>query len=676
MGLVAFILVLGLVGGTVAAGPRDRDRQDGGGAEPAPESDGAAFDSDGDLFPDSIDNCASVPNADQGDADGDGFGDACQPRAVEESSDIDGDGVDDKRDNCPEVANGGQGDADGDGLGNQCDGSPNGEAPPPVEPPPVDATRVDDSQVDGPPVDPSAVDAPPVDGAPPAGESESGGNGGGGDRSAVPRGDATSEQEVNNGGDRGNPTADAPRQRDGDVPVFQEAPRAPEGPPPALKPFVVREVSYQPIIRIDAGSVSPEQIRADSSARPAASRKNHDAKPVANNDREVAEAVAPPASGERSGDRFLDEEEAMLGGGAAPEADASAAVDPLDGSTPGSETAAETERRGWLGADQTEPEGGLPTGDDPELVSAEREKRADVIDENDSTQAPRPAPADQRGTPSQDGSWEADDLFTGGSARTRAEVKHILGTERDEVYLTQRSGRGDAGDPADEFSYDIPVPNDGTYLVRLHFAEIYWGATGAPDDGAGQRLFSVDAEGRPELVEYDIFADVGPMTAVVKEFEVEITDGRLGLDFYASRDQPVVSAIEVLAQPDGERWVDVDKSAETVRLMVGESVVARYQASLSASTEDDFHDTMPGSYQIQSKIAELTWTPYAQNYFMYWAGFDPGRENGFHSWVMDYKGRVVPNGDGPTWGCVATAPEDAAEIYSFVEIGTPVEVHW
>jgi lipoprotein-anchoring transpeptidase ErfK/SrfK len=43
---------------------------------------------------------------------------------------------------------------------------------------------------------------------------------------------------------------------------------------------------------------------------------------------------------------------------------------------------------------------------------------------------------------------------------------------------------------------------------------------------------------------------------------------------------------------------------------------------------------------------------------------------------MDHKGRVVPNGDGPTWGCVATAPEDAARIYAFVEIGTRVEVHW
>ena len=84
---------------------------------------------------------------------------------------------------------------------------------------------------------------------------------------------------------------------------------------------------------------------------------------------------------------------------------------------------------------------------------------------------------------------------------------------------------------------------------------------------------------------------------------------------------------------------------------------------------------MPCTLYISSKIADLTWTPYARNYFMYWAGFDPGRENGFHSWTMDYTGRVIPGGDGPTWGCIATSPEGAAEIYAFVEIGTRVEIH-
>jgi len=52
-----------------------------------------------------IDNCPAIPNADQADTDGDGAGDVC--------------------DNCPSVANPDQGDADGDGRGNVCDNCPN-----------------------------------------------------------------------------------------------------------------------------------------------------------------------------------------------------------------------------------------------------------------------------------------------------------------------------------------------------------------------------------------------------------------------------------------------------------------------------------------------------------------------------------------------------------------------
>ena len=110
--------------------------------------------------------------------------------------------------------------------------------------------------------------------------------------------------------------------------------------------------------------------------------------------------------------------------------------------------------------------------------------------------------------------------------------------------------------------------------------------------------------------------------------------------------------------------------------MVGGTAVATYAAQMSVGPEDDFHDTMPGTYAIENKVAELTWTPYADAYFMYWAGFDLPRENGFHSYTMDHRGRVEAEGDAPTWGCVATPPDDAAAIFNFVEVGTRVEIHW
>ena len=71
-------------------------------------------DDDHDGIPNESDNCPTVPNADQGNVDGDGLGDACDP-------DIDGDGVPNAEDNCRAVSNADQQDADGDGLGNACD---------------------------------------------------------------------------------------------------------------------------------------------------------------------------------------------------------------------------------------------------------------------------------------------------------------------------------------------------------------------------------------------------------------------------------------------------------------------------------------------------------------------------------------------------------------------------
>jgi hypothetical protein len=71
---------------------------------------------------DENDNCIAVPNPDQTDSDGDGFGDACDDDPG--CTDGDGDGVCDDEDNCPAVANADQADADGDGLGDACDACP------------------------------------------------------------------------------------------------------------------------------------------------------------------------------------------------------------------------------------------------------------------------------------------------------------------------------------------------------------------------------------------------------------------------------------------------------------------------------------------------------------------------------------------------------------------------
>lgn len=78
-----------------------------------------ANDTDGDTIPDSTDNCRAIRNTNQLDSDSDGLGDACD--------DSDSDGFVDAADNCPLVANPSQLDTDGNGEGDACDGDLDGD---------------------------------------------------------------------------------------------------------------------------------------------------------------------------------------------------------------------------------------------------------------------------------------------------------------------------------------------------------------------------------------------------------------------------------------------------------------------------------------------------------------------------------------------------------------------
>jgi hypothetical protein len=133
----------------------------------------------------------------------------------------------------------------------------------------------------------------------------------------------------------------------------------------------------------------------------------------------------------------------------------------------------------------------------------------------------------------------------------------------------------------------------------------------------------------------------------------------------------------VSSASSGERWIDFNRSSQTVTLYEGDTAVASYWGAVGwDGSSDGFYATAIGTYYVYDKYAPIAWTDWGQTYIKYWVGFDASRSNGFHSYSLDANGNVLPNGAGATGGCIATDLGAAAAIYDFAEIGTRVEVHW
>jgi hypothetical protein len=140
--------------------------------------------------------------------------------------------------------------------------------------------------------------------------------------------------------------------------------------------------------------------------------------------------------------------------------------------------------------------------------------------------------------------YGADQAFSGGKTYSNPQVTAIAGTTDDAIYLNERSATANLG----SFSYAVPLPQAGTYTVRLHFAELYHGAPGGGPGGAGKRVMSANLEGGAvELANFDIFAEAGAAaTAVVKQYTLDVTDGTLNIAFGATVNQPSIGAIEII----------------------------------------------------------------------------------------------------------------------------------
>ena len=141
--------------------------------------------------------------------------------------------------------------------------------------------------------------------------------------------------------------------------------------------------------------------------------------------------------------------------------------------------------------------------------------------------------------------WVPDTYFAGGTAVSSA-ARHIWRTQDPIIYRSSRQG---------DFSYSIPL-KPGTYELRLHFAETFYGPEDPGGGGEGSRTMIVSVNGQPLLHNLDVLADAGgARTAEVKAFHdvSPASDGQLHLSFSSGNSgSPMLSAIEILPGVRGQ----------------------------------------------------------------------------------------------------------------------------
>lgn len=128
--------------------------------------------------------------------------------------------------------------------------------------------------------------------------------------------------------------------------------------------------------------------------------------------------------------------------------------------------------------------------------------------------------------------------------------------------------------------------------------------------------------------------------------------------------------------PTSGKWIDVDVTRFTVKLMDGKEVL-REVGPVGVGVQVDtgaYESTQTGLFHVYNKIAGLTYDAPYDTYIDWWVGFDPQKANGFHSFLLNDKGGVVNAATGRiSNGCIRT-PEPQA-IFEFAEVGMAVFVH-
>jgi len=169
-------------------------------------------------------------------------------------------------------------------------------------------------------------------------------------------------------------------------------------------------------------------------------------------------------------------------------------------------------------------------------------------------------------------------------------ILDIENTIYDDLYKTERNANASVG----LLNYTFPVPN-GNYSVWLHFAEIYFGATGGYPalSDTGLRKFDVKIEDELKLTDFDIIKETGSMSSIKKSFNVLVTDGSLSIDFISKVNRAKISAIEILNPTD----IPLNINAEKTKNLTF-SLKQNYPNPFNPSTKINFTISKPGRVKI------------------------------------------------------------------------------
>ena len=108
------------------------------------------------------------------------------------------------------------------------------------------------------------------------------------------------------------------------------------------------------------------------------------------------------------------------------------------------------------------------------------------------------------------------------------------------LYRTYRGYIGALPQDQRRLTFTVPI-NNGTYSVKLHFAELY-------NSQPGQRVFDASVNTQLRIANLDIVAaSGGAHQALVRQLDgVQVMNGQLVVALSASVDYPAISAIEIL----------------------------------------------------------------------------------------------------------------------------------